>query len=485
MLWDTIYRNITNSNPISIEPKLNQILFFIQLQFYDENAHLLRKGVKGGKASTFVDAAFGFVALRYGPENIVLSQQDNTLSSELIQHRTSVVQRRLQFASFAKSLFAGNVGRFEAVFDYVGLDPNLIGQAIKPDLNTRFRTLLLLALQLQIIAVSTGNWWKKLNLNPFIKNTLNPFLTIAYQSSVPTLQITSLRRIYDLEIVVYYWSLGRAKNKRVDTHRLKFLISDDDKASSQLPFHRPQFQNQLGPSDPTWFDKNLIKRHGYVDTVGNHITFLLNAKHAPVCTGNLTTIFSSIITFYALYCANSWHLEQLLVKNKTYRVLDCFAIETVQRQRTANRYKRDKPRSISFNSQQLSYLTVFENMLWPNSLIGQIILNIHVSDDRTLQALRHQHDVRGQCLQLVRQNVHCFPAYLTNDMLPTDLALKTAHWYSWCTVSKITHSDANIASNGLMMGRDCRFHPYKRTAALSTPTGQSPVIKKNVSKLIN
>lgn len=417
------------------------------------------------------------MALRWNSDHVVLSQTDDTLSSELIQHRTNVVKKRGQLASFARSCSAGNVGRFEAVFDYVGLDPNLIGGAVERDLDTRFRSLLTLALHLQIIAVSTGDWWKKLNWNPFVRDALNPFLDVAYQLQDPTTRINDLRRIYDLEIIVYYWSFGCSKNRWIDTKRLYLLISDDD---SQLPFHRPKIRGQTEKSnDYSWFDPDLVDRHGYVQTVGNHITFLLKTKHVPCRTGNLVDIFSSMLNFYALYCANSWHLEPILLKSQSYRALDCFTVETVQRQRMANKYKRNKPRSITMNTQSQSYLTVFETMLWPHTLIGQIILNIHVPDHRTLQTLRHDHVIRSQCIHLVRQNVHAFPTYLINSRLPTDLVLKTCYWYSWCIVSKNDHPDTSIVSRGLMMGRDKRFHPYKRTVALSTPTRQPPITAKN------
>lgn len=273
--------------------------------------------------------------MRSSYDHVILSQTDQTLSSELIKHRTNVVRKRQQLAFFAKSLSAGNVGRFEAVFDCVGLDPNLIGRAVKPDLNTRFQSLLSLALRLQIIAVSTGNWWKKLNLSPYIRDALNPFLAVTYQVQAASTQMTSLRRIYDLEILVYYWSFGRSKNKWIDTKRLSLLISHHD---SQLPFHRLQIHSQSGPAtDHSWFDSNLVERHGYVRTVGNHITFLLKTKHFPCSTGNFIDIFSSILNFYALYCTNSWHLEPLLLKNQSYRALDCFTAETVQRQRMAQK----------------------------------------------------------------------------------------------------------------------------------------------------
>lgn len=431
--------------------------------------HLLRKGIKGAKASVFVDAALGFVALRNNSQHNVLSDRDKTLTEELIPHRTNVVRRKTQLATFARSVKRGTVGRFEAVFDYAGLDPNLIGQVVEPNLTSRFERLLSLVFRLQIIAVSTGNWWKVQNLIPFIRHILNPFLAVSYEIHSRLAEIDFLRKIYDLEIICYYWVMGRGNNKLVDTRRLSFLIRATDNGSNQLPFDCPEIQQQ-GPLNHSWFDPHLVMRHGYVQTVANHIAFFLKTNEVPCRSGNEFSIFSSILKFWALFCANSWHLNSILTKSESGRVLDSFAIETVQRRKTANRYKADKPRAITLNKQNLSYITIYENMLWPDTLIGQMILNIHVPDRRTLHALRHDENVRVQCLNYVKQNVKCFPSKMINPMLPTDRPLTTVYWYSWAPINETINCNSIIKKNGLTMGTDNRFHPYKRNASLTSPT---------------
>lgn len=437
----------------------------LSFQFYDENVHLLRKGLKGAKASVFVDAALGFVALRNTLDHCVLSDSDKTLTQELIPHRRNVPHRKTQLATFARSVQSGTVGRFEAVFDFKGLDPNLIGPVVEPNLMSRFKRLFSLALRMQIIAVSSGNWWKSQNLNPFIREILNPFLTTGYKIYCHLAENQFLREIYDLELIVYYWALGRGNNRLIDTNRLKILIRATDNCDNQLPFNSPKIQQQ-GHSmalDVAWFDGELVKRHGYVKTVANHIAFLIGTKEKPCRRGNELSVFASMLKFWAMYCAKSWNLDSLLKRDKSAGVLGSFAVSTVLKQKNAVTFKgRDKQRAISLNKQHLSYLTIYENSLWPHTLIGQIILNIHVTDRQTLRSLRHDENVRKQCLDYVKQNVECFPSKMVNHTLPTDLPLKVVYWYSWAPVNDQSKCDIDIARNGLKIAHDGRFQPYKR-----------------------
>lgn len=433
--------------------------------------HLLRKGIKGAKASVFVDAAMGFVALRDDLDHCVLTSGDNTLTQELVPHRVNVLHRRRQLATFAQSVQRGTVGRFEAVFDCEGLDPNLIGRVVEPNLMSRFQRLLSITLRLQIIAVSTDNWWRVQNLNQFIREILNPFLTVCHKADSCLGEIDFLRPIYDLEVIVYYWAMGRGNNRLVDTNRLSLLIRATENTTKQLPFNRPKIQQREPsmPLDHSWLDKELIQRHGYVKTVANHIAFILETREVPCRIGNKIKIFSSILKFWAVYCANSWNLKSILTKKKSASVLDVFAIETLLAQKTANSYKREnKPRSISINKQQLSYLTVYENILWPDSLIGQMILNIHVPDRPTLNALRNDENIRNQCLDYVKNNVKYFPSKMVNPTLPTDCPLTVVYWFSWAPINDKITCDKNIRRNGLTMGADKRFHPYKRIALLNS-----------------
>lgn len=392
-----------------------------------------------------------FVALRASVSQLqILSTQDNTLCPELVAHEKNVPVKMEQLASFAMSLTQGSVGRFEAVFDYRGLNPYFLKQIVEinpndnqqqqNDVISTFRKLFHLLLHYDIVNVSVGSWWRDENLNPFLIFNLNPYVNLSpepkYQLfSKLNSKIQFLRALYDTELIVCYWCHGVGGNLKVDYKRLKFLQSLDTIARGNRPFYSLRPQPEDISKSVEWFKPDIITHHRYVPTVSNHIKFVLeiSTTHFDKPVGNYQDIFSNLLTCLAKYIAGSWHLQNVLDKNKFDQQRALSLIVVQKHNRSVKYSKKNVQRKISTNSSPVSPLGLYETLLWPSRMIGQVLLNCCIPNKNVLEALRHDSATRTLCIGYLSDKVECYPSYLLNTDIPINATIFRA-WRSWCKV---------------------------------------------------
>lgn len=246
--------------------------------------------------------------------------------------------------------------------------------------------------------------------------------------------LDDLRRVYDLELILYYWCLGKSNNRIIDYRRLKNLISATDSSDTKpffdlQPPSRDQSTNALD-----WYNPTTVTSHCYVPCLSEHIRFTLHmADHLSLPTDNCLEIFEQLLEFYAHYSAKSWNLTHILSKNH-FNAIRCFSIIVIEKHRRSVKYSNTvKRRAISFNRTHISVHGLYLSITRPSTLIGQIILNVCVKNTNSLRSLQHDESVRRQCFERLRnKNIECFPSFLVNDE-PVNADV-TKSWNSWCKV---------------------------------------------------
>lgn len=396
-----------------------------------------------------------------------------------------------QLSSFAVSLIDGSVGRFEAVFNHEGLNPFFSQNFDKhrsgcreqrDDVISKFEMLLQLLLDYGIVNVSVGNWWKCQNLDPFLTDCLYPYISVTSENrgdicSPTATRFDYLQKLYDIELIVHYWCHGIGNNLRVDYQRLKFLQSVDAFGNKNRPFYRlhPQQESLSGSQ---WFRQEIITRHCYVPTVSQHVDFLLqmDVMNAVPSNHDCPAVFRSLVHFYAKYVAKSWTLHHIL-KNNRFPPFKVFSILVVNKYNRIIRYKREnKGRPISFNRALVTPLGLYETMIRPLTMIGQIVLNNCVEDKNVLDVLRYDSATRAICIDfLSKEAIECFPSYLINTDLPINANISKS-WRSWCKVQSPARTDCNgdreyqrLFRNGVEKRKNQRYstNQWNRCAPLT------------------
>lgn len=270
--------------PIKLTQPFVHVVYpwIFNFQLYDENFHMLKKGLPDEKCSLFLNMLMGN-AVDSLPD---FSPNTNGINfRELTQHAENVVIRSNQFKSFFDSCGANSVTRFEVVISR-GLNfAEFFDSVVHGRTNIKdtpiwaiFQKLIQRLFQTGVIVSSTGNWWidkrcqtlKKINLH-LADITLN-------RLTEKPVTLNQLYLAYNIEQIVYYASFG-SYNKFVDLRGRNWLLSPDIIQQFLLALENPAqlpIRDTVGIENiGTWFEKSRTSRFHYSPAMANHAEILI------------------------------------------------------------------------------------------------------------------------------------------------------------------------------------------------------------------